>query len=154
MKRIILILVLVLFSCNKDENTSTHEMYTYSYKTSELALLKLINIYRGECSLNSLSVSQHIAKLCQDHNFYMIKTHSISHDYFTFRSDNIQCVLHATMVGENIAYNYVNVQSTLTAWKNSPGHDENLKGDFNIAGVSIEEDSIHRKYVTLILAKI
>ena len=147
-------MLIILFSCNKDENIKEHEIYNYTYKPSEIMLLELINVYRAQCSLDTLVSNQHISKLCQDHNIYMIQTHNISHCYFTYRADNIEQTLNASKVGENIAYNYTNPLSILNAWKNSPGHDENLKVDFNTIGVSIEEDSIHHKYVTLILAKI
>jgi uncharacterized protein YkwD len=83
----------------------------------------------------------------------MIDNDVINHDYFQYRADNLQKTLGAERVGENIAYNYQNVQSILDAWLNSTGHKENIEGDYTNFGLSITIGTNQRKYITLILIK-
>jgi uncharacterized protein YkwD len=59
---------------------------------------------------------------------------------FVNRSENIIKTLGAKTVGENIAYNYSS-QSAINAWLKSPGHKENIVGNFTHFGISIRENT-------------
>jgi uncharacterized protein YkwD len=154
MKRIlILILTLSILSCTKQDESITPILHTYQFSTNELELLNNINVYRNSIGLNTLQTNQHISYLCQEHNLYMIDNDVINHDYFQYRVNNLQETLDAERVGENIAYNYSTPNSTLNAWLGSPGHKENIEGDYTDFGLSITIGTNQRKYITLILIK-
>ena len=58
------------------------------------------------------------------------------------------------MLSLNIAYNYNSAQGAFDAWMNSPGHRENIEGDFTHFGLSIRENPVNgRKYYTNIFVK-
>lgn len=152
-KILILILTLFILSCTKQDEAISTTIHTYQFSTNELELLSNINVYRNSIGLNTLQTNQHISYLCQEHNLYMIDNDVINHDYFQYRADNLQKTLGAERVGENIAYNYQNVQSILDAWLNSTGHKENIEGDYTNFGLSITIGTNQRKYITLILIK-
>ena len=147
--------VLMQVSCSEStQPTNTKLITSYDYKPNETEVLLLINNHRQDVGLAKLNVINHISAICETHNFYMIDNHVINHDYFYQRSENMKNVLHATRVGENVAYNYINPQSVLSAWLNSPAHKQNIEGDFTDFGISISVDSITgRNYYTNIFIK-
>ena len=84
----------------------------------------------------------------------MISRKVVNHDLFPQRSENIIEVLGAVKVNENVAYNFVSSSSALNAWLNSPGHKENIEGNFTHFGISIREDAeTGKKYYTNIFIK-
>jgi uncharacterized protein YkwD len=153
-KFFVLILLLTNLTCSDTGISVPIVQYTYEYSSTELNMLELINTYRDSMNLNTLTQIEHISYKCHEHNAYMIDNSVMNHDFFYDRSTNIQQVLHATRVGENIAYNYQTNKSALRAWVNSPGHRENLEGTYTNFGISITENTNHRRYITLILVKI
>jgi uncharacterized protein YkwD len=85
----------------------------------------------------------------------MIANNVVNHNDFVARSENIMSVLGAKTVSENIAFNYSTAQSALNAWLASPGHKENIEGNFTHFGISIRENpATGKKYYTNIFAKI
>jgi uncharacterized protein YkwD len=63
-------------------------------------------------------------------------------------------VLGAKRVSENIAYNYQTPESAMSAWLNSPGHKDNIEGDFTHLGISITVDeTTGKKYYTNMFIK-
>lgn len=158
-----LLFITVIFtmnSCSSDSSetqtveTTTQKMVTYTYNTSEIETMKLINEYRVSVGLNVLGKIDFISLKSEEHNNYMIANNVVSHDGFISRSGNIIKVLGAKKVGENIAYNYSTAQSALNAWLASPGHKENIEGDFTHFGIAIKENSATgKKYYTNIFIK-
>jgi uncharacterized protein YkwD len=153
--------IFTLNSCSSDASeASTVEAYSkvvvnYSYSTSELETLKLINDYRVSVGLNVLERINYISGESEGHNNYMISNNVVNHNGFVNRSENIIKTLGAKTVGENIAYNYSSPQSAINAWLNSPGHKENIVGNFTHFGISIRENTeTGKKYYTNIFAKI
>ena len=153
--------IFTLNSCSSDASeASTVEAYSkvvvnYSYSTSELETLKLINDYRVSVGLTILERINYISGESEGHNNYMIANNVVNHNGFVNRSENIIKTLGAKTVGENIAYNYSNPQSAINAWLNSPGHKENIVGNFTHFGISIRENTeTGKKYYTNIFAKI
>jgi uncharacterized protein YkwD len=85
----------------------------------------------------------------------MITNNVVNHDGFVGRSENIIKTQGAKTVGENIAYNYSTPEAAVNAWLNSPGHKENIVGNYTHFGISIRENAITgKKYYTNIFAKI
>jgi|688.fasta_scaffold391859_2 uncharacterized protein YkwD len=157
LKRFILfVFLLISFTCSDRYDTTDLTLHTYEYREDEfdLQVINDVNTYRVQQGLNTLVTSNHISYICSTHNDYMILSHTLDHSYFYDRATNIQRVLHATRIGEVIAYNYQTSSSVVTAWTNSQSHRRILESDFTHIGVSVSEDSLDRKHVTLILAKI
>ena len=153
--------IITLNSCSSDVSETasveakTEKVENYTYSVSELEAMQLINEYRVSVGLNSLQKINHISFKSEEHDNYMITKKEPSHDGFVSRSENIMNVLGAKKVGENVAFNFVSPKSAVTAWLNSPGHKENIEGDFTHFGMAIREDpATGKKYYTNIFAKI
>ncbi|MBP6180514.1 CAP domain-containing protein [Flavobacterium sp.] len=160
-----LLLVAVMFtmnSCSSDASeettvstAATQKVVNYAYNTSELQTMDLINAYRVSVGLNPLEKINHMSYKSEEHDYYMINNNVVNHNDFVARSENIMKVLGAKTVSENIAYNYNTPQAALNAWLASPGHKENIEGNFTHFGISIRENPVTgKKYYTNIFAKI
>lgn len=159
-----MVFIVTLFtmnSCSADSvegnesGTTTEQLISdYNYNTSELQTMQLINEYRLSIGLNTLQKSNHISNKCEEHNQYMIANNVVNHNDFTARSNNIMSVLGAKKVGENVAYNYKTSEAVLKAWLASPGHKENIEGDYTHFGISVSTDANGKKYYTNIFVKI
>ena len=147
-------------SCSSDSSetpsssTATMKVMDYSYDSSELEAMNLINTYRVSVGLNELKQINHISYKSEEHDHYMIRNNVVNHNDFVARSENLISVLGAKRVGENIAYNYNSPQSVVKAWLNSPTHKENLEGDYTHFGISIRTNPDGKKYYTNIFVKI
>ena len=159
----VLLLVAVVYSmnsCSSDSSeapsssTATIKVMDYSYDSSELEAMNLINTYRVSVGLNELQQINHISYKSEEHDHYMIRNNVVNHNDFVARSENLISVLGAKRVGENIAYNYNTPQSVVKAWLNSPTHKENLEGDYTHFGISIRTNPDGKKYYTNIFVKI
>ncbi|MDR6844402.1 CAP domain-containing protein [Flavobacterium granuli] len=149
----------VFTSCSSDDNSNETEeklpiVMAYDYSPLELETMTLINNYRVSVGLNALEKINHVSHKSEEHDKYMIANNVVNHDDFVARSENIIKALGALRVSENIAYNYNSAQGAFDAWMNSPGHRENIEGDFTHFGLSIRENPINgRKYFTNIFVK-
>jgi uncharacterized protein YkwD len=148
-------------SCSSDtseattDNTTVQKVVNYTYNTSEIETMDLINAYRVSVGLNPLEKINHMSYKSEEHDNYMITNNVVNHNDFVARSENIIKVLGAKTVSENIAYNYSTPQAALNAWLASPGHKENIEGNFTHFGISIRENPVTgKKYYTNIFAKI
>lgn len=155
-------ILVAMNSCSADtavgsvDNTPVSALVTnYTYNDTELQTMKLINEYRLSVGLNALERINHISFKCEEHNLYMIENNVVDHNDFVARSQNITNVLGAKKVGENVAYNYKTPEAALRAWLESPGHKENIEGDFTHFGISVSTDATTgKKYYTNIFVKI
>lgn len=144
-------------SCSSDnvEPQDTNVVMNYTYVSSELETLELINVYRLSIGLNALEKINHISYKSEEHDNYMIANNVVNHNGFVERSENIKNVLGAKTVSEIIAYNYNSPKAAFTAWMNSPKHRKTITGDYTHFGISIRENPDNkRKYYTNIFIKI
>lgn len=148
-------------SCSSDASDSTsvdttsQKVVNYTYNASEIETMNLINAYRVSIGLNALEKINHMSYKSEEHDNYMIANNVVNHNDFVARSENIIKVLGAKSVSENIAFNYSSPQAALNAWLASPGHKENIEGNFTHFGISIRENPVTgKKYYTNIFAKI
>lgn len=157
-----LITISFLTSCSSDsesvDNPTTNTVATstaksYSHSTFELELLDLVNEYRVSKGLNALDIVEHISYVSSGHDDYMITTNTVNHDNFTDRKTNMQQVLGATRVGENVAYGFSSPEAALNAWIDSDSHRANLEGDYSHFGIAVKDNSEGRKYYTNIFIK-
>jgi uncharacterized protein YkwD len=159
----VLLLVAIVFtmnSCSSDSSevstssSSPQQAMTYTYNSTEIETMALINAYRVSIGLNELKEINHISYKSEEHDHYMIANNVVNHNDFVSRSQNIMNVLGAKSVSENIAYNYNSPKAALDAWLNSPSHKENIEGNFTHFGLSIRVNADGKKYYTNIFAKI
>lgn len=160
----VLLLLAVIFtmnSCSSDASEASaveaksEAVLNYTYSADEIETMKLINDYRVSIGLNTLQKINHISYKSEEHDNYMIANNVVNHDDFVARSENIIKVLGAKTVAENIAYNYNSPQAAVDAWLNSPGHKQNIEGNFTHFGIAIKVNSATgKKYYTNIFAKI
>lgn len=159
----VLLLVAIVFtmnSCSSDssENSTspalTQQAMPYTYNSSEIEAMALINAYRVSIGLNELQKINHISYKSEEHDNYMITNNVVNHDDFAARSDNLIKVLGAKSVSENIAYNYNSSQAALDAWLKSPSHKANIEGNFTHFGLSIRVSAEGKKYYTNMFVKI
>jgi uncharacterized protein YkwD len=159
----VLLLVAIVYtmnSCSADssENPTTQasaeKVITFTYNSTELETMALINAYRTSIGLSELKPIGHISYKSEEHDNYMITNKVVNHDDFVSRSENIMKVLGAKSVAENIAYNYNSPQGALDAWLKSPGHKSNIEGNYTHFGLAIRVNEEGKKYYTNIFAKI
>ncbi|AWG22024.1 hypothetical protein FFWV33_11105 [Flavobacterium faecale] len=157
--------VFTMNSCSSDNSeivdsaittpAATAKVVNYTYNDTELATMALINEYRVSVGLNPLEKINHISVKSEEHDDYMIENNVVNHNNFVARSEDIVKVLSAKRVGENVAYNFNTPEAVVKAWINSPGHKENIVGDFTHFGIAIKADPVTgKKYFTNIFAKI
>ena len=163
MRTMLFIAILVAMNaCSADtaegrvDTTPTETLVAnYTYNDTEIETMRLINEYRVSVGLNALERINHISFKCEEHNKYMIQNNVVNHNDFAARSSNITSVLGAKKVGENVAYNYKTPEAAVRAWLDSPGHKENIEGDFTHFGLSVTTDpATGKKYYTNIFVKL
>jgi uncharacterized protein YkwD len=147
-------------SCSSDTpktaspTISTQKNISYTYNSSEIETLTLVNNYRISVGLKALEQNNYVSLKSEEHNYYMITNNVVSHDGFSIRSQNIIDAIGAKRVGENIAYNYSTAKAALDAWLTSPTHKGCIEGDFTHFGIAIRVNSEGKKYYTNIFVKI
>lgn len=164
MRTMLFIAILVAMNaCSADTAEANLETTTptgalvanYTYNDTETETMRLINEYRLSIGLNSLERINHISYKCEEHNKYMIQNNVVDHNNFVARSTNMTNVLGAKKVGENVAYNYKTAEAAVRAWLDSPGHKENIVGDYTHFGLSVTTDhATGKKYYTNIFVKL
>lgn len=153
--------ICTMTSCSSDSSeietadATVQKVVAYSYNSIELETMDLINAHRVSKGLNRLEKINHMSYKSEEHDNYMIANNVVNHNDFAARSENIMKTLGAKSVSENIAYNFNTPQAVLNAWLASPGHKENIEGNFTHFGIAIKENPVNgRKYYTNIFAKI
>jgi uncharacterized protein YkwD len=97
--------------------------------------------------------NNYVSVQSEDYDKYKINNNVVNHDDFVDRSEII-IKTQGAKTGENIAYNYSITQAAVNAWLNSPGHKENIAGNYTHFELSIREDAITgKKCYTNILRK-
>lgn len=158
MKTIFTKLAIVIFastifiSCSPEEdgiyfNEITESKMTYSPIENEI--LNLINEYRKEKGLTTLSRLNLISSVAKTHTSYMVEVGKVNHDNFPIRHEQLVHNALAISVGENVAYGYSSSESVVKAWLNSPGHKKIIEDEtFTHFGISTEKDANGRNYFT------
>lgn len=152
-----LLCTVFLFSCSPEDdgiyfNESSEVINTtVSYSGMETDILTLVNEYRINQGLSSLTTLNIISGVADGHTNYMISTGTVSHDNFDSRAQALITNANAKKVSENVAYGYGTAQGVVNAWLNSPDHKKAIDDPKNTHfGISTECNSEGRNYFTQI----
>jgi uncharacterized protein YkwD len=151
---ITLIVLATLTACTSNSIEEENELYTVetaseiTISDEEKALLNIINEYRISVGKSELTMKAVIYPYAQAHNSYMMENNTISHDNFSFRSNEVKKTTSAKIVAENVARFFNTNESVLNGWLNSESHKNTLEGNYNYTVISISKDENGRKYYT------
>lgn len=117
----------------KLSNGSTKQVYGYFDYDAENTIIRQLNAYRKANGLNELTRSQSLVDSAR------VRAYECSYSFSHTRPDGTRCFTASSeMNGENIAAGYPSADAAMTAWKNSPGHDANMKFSlFSKIGVGV-----------------
>jgi uncharacterized protein YkwD len=99
---------------------------------------ELLNAYRVSLGLSALALDEKLEEAMQGHVMHMAQADFFSHDapvaeIQTPWARATYCGTSAN--GENIAAGSETPSGVMDAWKNSKGHDDNMRGNFRRVGV-------------------
>ncbi|MBA3394298.1 MAG: CAP domain-containing protein [Deltaproteobacteria bacterium] len=117
----------------------------------EVAFLAKLNAYRRSLGKPALRASVALTHAANFHSKDMAVNDHFSHDSSdgtTFGPRVKRYYGYNTAIGENIAFGYQDAAAVFTAWKNSPGHDANMRGDYSVIGISKVLDADGTPYWT------
>ncbi|MBL7479894.1 CAP domain-containing protein [Legionella bononiensis] len=119
------------------------------------AILYYINEYRHQHGLSPLKMDNRIVKEAKQHSLDMAN-HKMpfGHKYFKSRIDRLHSQIKDSNAGaENVAFNYKDAQDVVKNWLRSPGHKQNIDGNYNLTGIGIARDKNGKIYFTQIFLK-
>jgi uncharacterized protein YkwD len=108
----------------------------------EQSIHNQVNQYRQAQNLPPFAFDQTIAEQARAHSAAMANSGRISHNGFDDRAAVIEKTITYSSVAENVASNkgYENPDNTaVKGWIKSPGHQQNMVGDFDLTGVGVVE---------------
>jgi len=120
----------------------------------EARIYVLINRHRAEVGLDPLEWSEIVAYHCRSHSVRMAETNTyLGHDGFRRRARMIRLMIPARNTGENVAHNYGFKNPSHIAfeqWLQSPGHRENIEGEFRVTGIGVDRSENDHYFFTQI----
>ena len=126
--------------------------------SSEIDIHNRVNNYRLSLGLEVLEYNETIASFARSHSQDMANgVVPVGHANFEDRANAIISTIGAIGVGENVAYifGYNNPNEVaVEGWIASPGHEENMRGDYTHSGVGIATDSEGGIYYTHMFARV
>jgi uncharacterized protein YkwD len=101
-----------------------------------------VNQYRESQNLPPLELDETISDRARAHSVNMVNIDTLSHDGFDDRVEMIREIIPYSSAAENVAYNMGHDRPDDTAirgWINSPGHNQNMLGNYDLTGIGIAE---------------
>ena len=119
---------------------------------------KLVNQYRASLGLNPLTLKATLSEVARQHSKDMATgIVPIGHKKFGERIQQIRTTFSVMSSAENVAWNFSSAEPCYTAfrgWINSPGHQKNMVGNFNLTGIGVELGNNGSYYFTQIFIQI
>jgi uncharacterized protein YkwD len=118
-----------------------------------------INRHRASRGLGRLTPDQNLDALAREHSERMARGEvPFGHDGFQERFNRARVTLSIVRFAENVATNSGYPAATVpeqmvTGWINSPGHRQNLEGNFRISGVGIARSGSGAFFGTQVFAE-
>lgn len=145
-------LLICSVSCSKDD-VSEHDIEKLEALSIADEILQIVNSHRASIGEQPLAVNSLATDLANEHTLYMIAQNNISHDDFDKRSDRLFDEEDASRTGENVAFGQQSAADVMEAWLNSPGHRQNIEGDFTHIGIGVIKNATGVYYFTQIFLK-
>jgi uncharacterized protein YkwD len=127
-----------------------------SMASLERSVFQQINQYRQQRGLSALKLDSTIIQQARQHSQDMAKSRVLSHNGFDARVKAISKAFALRAAGENVAYNagFSNpVAQAVNGWLNSPGHLQNIVGNYNWTGIGVAKNSQGEYYFTQIFVR-
>lgn len=116
-----------------------------------------INKYRQSVGLKTLVWSDEVSSVAREHSLQMSTGEvAFGHDGGDQRFEVLVEKTGARAMGENVAYNFGYDDPVMTAvlgWLDSPGHKENIDGNFDYTGIGIVKNEKGYYYLTQLFAR-
>ena len=103
--------------------------------THGMSMLKTNHLITKEATIHSQDMAQH--KLPFGHLKYEQRMGRL-----------FKAIAHSNGGAENVAFNYKNAEIVVQEWLKSPGHRQNIRGNYNLTGIGIARDEQGRIYYT------
>lgn len=152
MKSIKNILLIVILSC------LTHSTFASNTSTNtamQKEILYYINKYRILHGMSMLKMNKLITHEATIHSQEMAQ-HKIPFGHLKYeqRMNRLfKAIPHARGGAENVAFNYKTAKIVVDGWLNSPGHRQNIRGNYNLTGIGIAKDERGRIYYTQLFVR-
>lgn len=122
----------------------------------ELTTHNLVNRYRQSRNLPPLVADPAISAQAKAHSEEMARSGNMSHDGFNQRADSVSKTIVYRSAAENIAFNAGHGQPELVAvkgWIASPGHQRNMRGQYDLTGIGVAQNAKGEYYFTQIFVR-
>ena len=139
-------LVLSLFQ----QATATSQPVTTEDAVMRNAILYHINKYRITHGMSPLKTNHLITHEATIHSQDMAK-HRLPFGHLKYEQRMgrlFNAIKHSNGGAENVAYNYKTAEIVVKEWLKSPGHRQNIRGNYNLTGIGIARDERGRIYYT------
>jgi uncharacterized protein YkwD len=124
--------------------------------SSELAILNRVNEYRQSKNMPPLTIDPVISAQAKVHSERMARVGKITHDGFNDRVESVAKEIVYRSASENVGYNVGYAQPEAIAvedWINSPGHQKNMVGRYDLTGIGSAQNSKGEYYFTQIFIR-
>lgn len=127
------------------------------FSNMEKKVHQMVNQYRQGQNLPPLTLDERISAQARKHSSAMASGEvPFSHDRFDGRIKAIAQTLSYNAAAENVAYNVgysEPVKQAVTGWIDSPGHQKNMVGNYDLTGIGIAQNAKGEYYYTQIFIK-
>jgi uncharacterized protein YkwD len=152
-----MIVIFLLFSTFSIQASSNQIFSEKSLQKMERRLIDLINQERTKLGLKALKEWGVLSELAKEHSYNMaFDLVKFGHKGFENRAEVMKQHARYYSFGENVAYNFLVEDPLLTAvdgWMKSPGHRENILGDYTDTGIGIVFSKKGYCYLTQLFVK-
>jgi uncharacterized protein YkwD len=124
--------------------------------SSELAILNRVNNYRKSQNLPPLTLDPVISAQAKIHSEEMARAGKIGHEGFNDRVQSVAKEIVYRSAAENVGYSVGYAQPDAIAvedWINSPGHQKNMVGRYDLTGIGMARNAQGETYFTQIFVR-
>ncbi len=155
----LIVVIISLVGCGGDDDGTDDNTPGPSNEFSaiETRTLELINVHRSSQGLSSLTMNEDILISSRTHSQNMADgSEDFGHNGFDTRIDALAMILSFSSSAENVALNQGvddPAAQAVDSWLNSPGHLENIEGDYDLTGLGVAQAADGTYYFTQIFVK-
>jgi uncharacterized protein YkwD len=157
------VLLILFFACAAKPAGSSKPAAPAAPKTEaanlapgmEQSILDLINQHRAAKKLPPLQANDLMEVEARRHSMDMAtKRMPFGHQGFNLRTKKIKERINGvTTVAENVAQGQMTARAVVDSWLSSPGHRQNIEGNFRLTGIGVARDRRSQLYFTQLFAR-